>query len=48
VDTYKEDGQLRLKRCRIVWSSIHDWNYIHVKSQKLRTFSQPMDVFHEF
>jgi hypothetical protein len=25
VDTYKEDRQLRLKRCRILWSSIHDW-----------------------
>ena len=44
----KIDMQLRLKRCRILWSSIHDWNYIHVKSQKLRTWSQPMDVFHEF
>jgi hypothetical protein len=44
----KIDMQLRLKRCRILWSSIHDWNYIHVKSQKLRTLSQPMDVFHEF
>jgi hypothetical protein len=25
VDTYKEDRQLRLKRCRIPWSSIHEW-----------------------